>query len=195
MNKLLKRTLSLVFAASVITGLAACAPKEEDSNAPQVISGGTAATVASKEDNQNASAPSAAPASGDTYSLTYKGVVITPGMESDAAIAALGAGYVKSPDIQSCAFNGVETSYDYNDFVLFVDNRDGKNKINTIDVRAASVDCGGVKIGSTLEEVRKAFGDPTSEELYGLCYEKNHTQIQFISTDEKTVSSILFKAV
>lgn len=192
MNKMIKRTLSLVIAVSVMTSLAACAPKEEGSDAPQVISGGTAVTVTTKDDKQDPSAPSV---SGDAYSLTYKGVVITPGMESDAAIAALGAGYVKSPDIQSCAFNGIETSYDYKDFVLFVDNRDGKNKINTIEVRTDSVDCNGVKIGSTLQDVINAFGNPTSEELYGLCYEKNHTQIQFIAADEKTVSSILFKAV
>lgn len=192
MKKILNRTLSIVIAVSVMASLAACAPEDNGSKAPEVISGGTAATIASKEDKQDAPAPAAA---GDAYGLTYKGVVITPGMEAEAAIAALGAGYVKSPDIQSCAFNGIETSYDYKDFVLFVDNRDGKNKINTIDVRTASVDCNGVKIGSTLDDVRKAFGNPTSEELYGLCYEKNNTQIQFIATDEKTVSSILFKAI
>lgn len=193
MNKMIQKTMSLVMAASVMTAMAACAPKNEGSDAPQLISGGTAATTASQEGKQDLSAPSA---SNDTYSFTYKGAAIIPGMEADVALKALGEGYVKSPTIDSCAFNGKETSYDYKDFVLFVDNRDGgKFKVNTIDIKADSVDCGGVKIGSTLEDVRKAYGNPTSEELYGLCYEKNHTQIQFISVDEKTVSSILYKAV
>ena len=196
MNKTIKRTIAFVVAASVITIMAACAPKEEGNgnNAPQLISGGTAATVASKAADPKESAAPAA--SSDVYGLTYKGVLVTPGMDAEEAIKALGEGYVKSPDIQSCAFNGIETSYDYKDFVLFVDNRDGgKYKINTIDIKAATVDCGGVKIGSPIEDVKKAYGNPTSEEVYGLCYEKNKTQVQFVSADEKTVSSILFKAI
>ena len=195
MNKIIKRTIALVAAASVMTVMAACTPKGDDgNNAPQLISGGTAATVASKgADVKESAAPAA---SSDVYGLTYKGVLLYPGMDAEEAIKALGEGYVKSPDIQSCAFNGIETSYDYKDFVLFVDNRDGgRYKINTIDIKAATVDCGGVKIGSSIEDVKKAYGNPTSEEVYGLCYEKNKTQVQFVSTDEKTISSILFKAI
>lgn len=195
MNKTIKRTIALVVAASVMTVMAACAPKGDDgNNAPQLISGGTAATVASKgADVKESAAPAA---SSDVYGITYKGALVYPGMDAEEAIKALGEGYVKSPDIQSCAFNGIETSYDYKDFVLFVDNRDGgKYKINTIDIKAATVDCGGVKIGSSIEDVKKAYGNPTSEEVYGLCYEKNKTQVQFVSVDEKTISSILFKAI
>lgn len=196
MNKTIKRTIALVLAASVMTALAACSSKQpqESNAAPQLISGGTAATAASKApDKQDPTAPAA---TGDVYSFTYKGVVITPGMDAEAAIKALGEGYIKSPEIDSCAFNGKETSYDYKDFVLFVDNRDGgKYKINTIDIKAATVDCGGVKIGSPIEDVKKAYGNPSSEEVYGLCYEKNGTQVQFVSVDEKTISSILFKMI
>lgn len=194
MNKTIKTFTALCVSAALITAMTACAPKEQGGNAPQLISGGTAATVASKETNKQD--PAAPTASSDAYGFIYKGILLTPGMDADAAIKALGEGYVKSPDIQSCAFNGIETSYDYKEIVLFVDNRDGGNyKINTIDVRDPSVDCGGVKIGSSMDDVKKAFGDPTSQEIYGLCYEKNHTQIQFISVDEKTVSSILFKSI
>ena len=95
----------------------------------------------------------------------------------------------------SCAFNGMEETYDYKEIVIFADDHDGKNKINTIEVRDPSIDCGGVKLGSSLDDVRKAFGDPTAEELYGLRYEKGHTQIQFIEGEDKTLSSILFKAI
>ena len=189
MNKTIKSIIALAVSVSEITVMTACAPKEEGGNAPQLISGGTAATVAGKE-TENKQAPSAPAASSDSYGLTFNGVLV------DAAIKALGEGYVKSADIDDCDFNGKSTTYDYKSFVLFADNRDGgKFKISTIDVRDPSVDCGGVKIGSTLEEVKKAYGTPTSEEIYGLCYQKNHTQVQFISTDEKTVSSILFKTV
>ena len=194
MNKTIKSIAALAVSAALMTAMTACTPKDDGGNAPQLISGGTAATVASQAtDKQDPTAPSA---SSDTYGFVYKGVLLTPGMDADAAIKALGEGYVKSPDIQSCAFNGIETSYDYKDIVLFVDNRDGGNyKINTIDVRDPSVDCGGIKLGSSMDDVKKVYGEPTSQEIYGLCYEKNHTQIQFISVDEKTVSSILFKSI
>lgn len=195
MNKTIKRIIALAVSFSVIAAMTACTPKEEGGNAPQLISGGTAATVAGKEtDGKNE--PSETAASSNAYGLLYNGVLVTPGMEVDAAIKALGEGYVKSADIDDCDFNGKSTTYDYKSFVLFADNRDGgKFKISTIDVRDASVDCGGVKIGSSLEDVKKVYGTPTSEEIYGLVYVKEHTQIQFISTDEKTVSSILYKSI
>lgn len=195
MKKAIKRSVALVVAASVMTVIAACAPKEEGGNAPQLISGGTAATVVANTSDSKQE-PSASAASNDSYGLLYNGVLVTPGMEVDAAIKALGEGYVKSADIDDCDFNGKSTTYDYKYFVLFADNRDGgKFKISTIDVRDPSVDCGGIKIGSTLEDVKKVYGTPSSEEIYGLCYQKDHIQIQFISVDEKTVSSILYKYV
>ena len=195
MHKTFKKIIALAAAAFVMTVMAACAPKEEGGNAPQLISGGTAATVAANT-SDNKQEPSASAASNASYGLLYNGVLITPGMEADAAIKALGEGYVKSAEIDDCDFNGKSTTYDYKSFVLFADNRDGgKFKISTIDVRDPAVDCGGIKIGSTLEDVKKVYGTPSSEEVYGLCYQKDHIQVQFISVDEKTVSSILYKYV
>lgn len=191
MNKSFRKIAAAAVAVSVLSVMASCAPKEEETGAPQLISGGTAATVASKEGNESAAATQA---SDDTYGLTYKGVLLTPGMETSAAIKALGEGYIYNK-VMSCAFNGIEETYDYKEIVIFADDHDGKNKINTIEVRDPSVDCGGVKLGSSLDDVRKAYGDPTAEELYGFRYDKKNTQIQFIAGEDKTVSSILFKAI
>ena len=183
----------MAVAVSVLSAMAACAPKTEDSNAPKLISGGTAATVAGKSGKQDPAAPVAA---GELYSLTYKGVTVVPGMYADEAIKALGEGYVKSAEIDDCDFNGKSTTYDYKVFVLFADNRDGgKFKISSIDIKTADVDCGGVKIGSTLDDVRKAYGDPTEEPAYGLRYEKNNIQVQFVADANKTVTSIVIKII
>ena len=191
MNKYFKKITAVAVAVSVLSVMASCAPKTEETAAPQLISGGTAATVASKEGKESAAATKP---SGDSYSITYKGTVLTPGMDTTAAIKALGEGYIYNK-VMSCAFNGMEETYDYKEIVIFADDHDGKNKINTIEVKDPSIDCGGVKLGSSLDDVRKAFGDPTAEELYGLRYEKGHTQIQFIAGEDKTLSSILFKAI
>ena len=187
----MRKILAAVTAACVMTVMCACAPKEEGSNAPKVISGGTAATVATKEGN--ATSPEQA-AKSDAYGVTFKGVLLIPGMETETAIKALGEGYVLNK-VCSCAFNGTESTYDYKEIVIFADDHDGKDKINTIEVRDPSVDCGGVKIGSSLDDVRKVYGEPTSEESYGLNYEKNHTQIQFICAEGKGLTSVLFKSI
>ena len=195
MNKAFKSTLAVILAGSVMTAAVACAPKTEESDAPQLISGGTVAAVATSNNNEETNVSSV---SGALFTVSYKGVVITPGMDAEIALKALGEGYVKSPDIHDCArYDAVSTSYDYKDLVLFVDNDNDERKytVNTIDVRSSAVDCGGVRIGSRVGDIRKVYGEPTSEEVYGLCYEKNKTQVQFISVDEETVSSILFKAV
>ena len=191
MNKNFKKIAAMAVAVSVLSVMAACAPNAEETAAPQLLSGGTAATVASKEGKESAAETQPA---GDGYSITYKGTVLTPGMETTAAIKSIGEGYIYNK-VMSCAFNGMEETYDYKEIVIFADDHDGKNKINTIEVRDPSIDCGGVKLGSSLDDVRKAYGDPTAEELYGLRYEKGHTQIQFIAGEDKTLSSILFKAI
>ena len=165
MKKTVKSFLLLMTAAAVMTAMTACsAPKEEGGNAPQLISGGTAATTVAKENN--GSAP-ASQANTGTYGLTFKGVLLTPGMETEKAIKALGEGYVLN-SVDSCAFNGKESTYDYKEIVIYTDDHDGTDKINTIDVRDPSVDCGGVKIGSTLDDVKKVYGEPTSEESFNL---------------------------
>ena len=192
MKKTFKNAIAVVLTVSAIMAMTACSPKVEETGAPQLISGGTQATVATKESKADPASTTAA--ASDTYGLAYKGTILTPGMEAKPAIDALGAGYIYN-EVMSCAFNGMEKTYDYKEIVLFVDSRDGKDKINTIEIKDASIDCGGVKIGSTLDDVKKAYGDPTAEELYGYRYDKNKTQIQFIAGDDKKVMSILFKSI
>ena len=193
MNKTFKKIAAMAVAVSVLSAMASCAPKDEGSNAPKLISGGTAATVAGKSGKQDPAAPAA---TGDLYTVTYKGVAVVPGMYAEDAIKALGEGYVKSAEIDDCDFDGKSTTYDYKSFVLFADNRDGgKFKISTINIKTADVDCGGVTIGSSLDDVRKVYGDPTEEPAYGLRYEKNNIQIQFVAGGDKIVTSILFKTI
>ena len=194
MNKNYKKIAAMAVAFSVLSSMAACAPKDEGSNAPQLISGGTAASSAAKESKDGKEPAQTQQLPGDAYGIIYKGVVLTPGMDTSSAIKALGEGYVFNK-VMSCAFNGMEETYDYKEIVIYADDHDGKDKINTIEVRDPSVDCGGVKLGSSLDDVRKVYGDPTAEELYGLRYDKNHTQIQFITGGDKTLTSILFKAI
>ena len=106
MNKTFKKIAAMAITFSVLAAMTACAPKEEGSNAPQLISGGTAATTAAKEGGDSKET-AASQATADAYSINYKGVVITPGMETESAITALGKGYIYNK-VMSCAFNGID---------------------------------------------------------------------------------------
>lgn len=190
MKNTLIRTAAAAAIAAVMMGLAACSakPAETSGNAPEVISGGTAATTISSEGGSKNT-----PVAGDTFSLNYNGVALAPGMELDEAVKQLGDGFTKTADQQACAFDAAETTYYNKDIILYADNRDGKFKINTIEVRDPSVDCGGVKVGAAAEDVKKVYGDPSLEEIACLRYEKGGTQLQFVMGDDKKVISILFK--
>ena len=196
MKKTVKRLIALAVSAAVIMAMASCAAQEEGGSAPKLISGGTTASSDSGEGKGNAQAPAA---TGNTYGLTYKGVLLTPGMDAQAAIKALGEGYVYSEGDSCGEINNISKNkvvdkiYEYKEITIYVSNPEGPDRVNTIEVKDPSVDCGGVKIGSSLDEVKKVYGNPTSEEYYGLRYEKNGTQIQFICADGKNLTSILFK--
>ena len=49
---------------------------------------------------------------------------------------------------------------------------------------------GGVKIGSTSEEVKKALGEPSSEDEYGLTYQEGELYLSFILDDDGKMMSI-----
>ena len=61
-----------------------------------------------------------------------------------------------------------------------------------MEVRDNTVDCGGVKVGQTLDEAKKVFGTPSSDAEYGIIYVKNGTELQFIADDSGKIIYILY---
>ncbi len=187
MNRTMKKITALLASGALIAAMAACSAPSGGNEAPELISGGKQAAATTAEGKE------AAASSSDPFSFTYKGVSLSAGMETESAVKALGEGYVYNK-IDDCAIEGGKTeTYDYKDFVIFSSNRDGTPKIFSIEIRGASVDLGGVKIGSTLDDVKKALGAPTSEELWGYLYQKDGRLTQFLAPDGKTISSVLYK--
>ena len=91
----------------------------------------------------------------------------------------------------SCAYVGIDITYDYKALILYAQNKEGKELINTVEIRTDAVDCGGVKIGQTLDDVKKIYGDPSSTEEFGIVYVKNGIEMQFIADSNGKLIFIL----
>ena len=145
---------------------------------PELISGGQ-----TKVSVSGAAASSVSPdkdQTEDRFYLTYNGVKIVLGAETASVVKAIGKEYVYTEN-PSCAYVGIDYTYDYKSFIIYAQSKDGKEFINTVEVRDDTIDCGGIKIGQSLEDVKKLYGTPTSETEYGMIYDKNGTELQFIT--------------
>ena len=61
-----------------------------------------------------------------------------------------------------------------------------------MEVRDNTVDCGGVKVGQTLDDAQKVYGTPSSTADYGISYVKNGTELQFITDGSGKILYILY---
>ena len=122
---------------------------------------------------------------------TANGVNIVLDAETEPVVKAIGGNpvYTEKP---SCAYVGIDYTYDYGAFVLYAQSKDGKELINTVEVRSDAVDVCGTKVGLTLPEVKKILGQPSSDDETALTYVKNGIELQFITDDSGKVVLILY---
>ena len=106
---------------------------------PERISGGQTKIAASE-----ASAASDKNQTEDRFYLTYNGIKIVLGAETAPVVKAIGKEYVYTEN-PSCAYVGIDYTYDYKSFIIYAQSKDGKEFINTVEVRDNTVDC-GIKI-------------------------------------------------
>ncbi|MBO4450406.1 MAG: hypothetical protein J5777_07450 [Clostridiales bacterium] len=180
----MKRLIPAAIALCVLMSMTSCAASNDTT--PELVSGGQTKIAAS-----GASAASDNNQIEDKYYLTYNGVKIVLGAETAPVVKAIGKEYVYTEN-PSCAYVGIDYTYDYKSFIIYAQTKDGKEFINTVEVRDNTVDCGGVKVGQTLDEAKKVFGTPSSDAEYGIIYVKNGTELQFIADDSGKIIYILY---
>lgn len=166
--------------------LTACSANKDTT--PERVSGGQT-KVAVTESSGDAKANKNDTANG--FFLTYNGVNIVLDAETEPVVKAIGGNpvYTEKP---SCAYVGIDYTYDYGAFVLYAQSKDGKELINTVEVRSDAVDVCGTKVGLTLPEVKKILGQPSSDDETALTYVKNGIELQFITDDSGKVVLILY---
>lgn len=94
----------------------------------------------------------------EIFSFCYQNIRITPGEEAAPILAALGEpkGYTESA---SCAFDGLDKTYDYGSFCLTTYPLDGKDYVYLIWLVDDSVSTeDGIRLGDSQAEVEALCG-------------------------------------
>lgn len=148
----------------------------------------TAVSVVSSEAVTKASGKESAVSTEETidyegkYFLTVGETKILPGTDFAPALKALKDKYpytVKPGG--TCAGNNPVNSYKFSGGSFSVDANVINNKeiVDVIYVNDDSIDCNGVYVGQTKEDVKKVFGNPKEESEQMLVYVSNGTALDF----------------
>ena len=130
----------------------------------------------------------------DVYFFKVNGTEIRSNAEAAPIIEALGdpLEYFES---ESCAFHGLDKIYTYGGFRIYtypVDEVDYIQNVELVDDSVSTQE--GIYIGSSADDVKKAYGE--SDEVINAewVYTKGDSTLHFIFTDEKVVS-IEYRAI
>ncbi len=181
-----KKIVSVLLMASMAFTAVACSSGDEDT-APVVLSGGQATDAV--EGSNGAQDPAEVAESGsDAYVFTYNGTQIRMNAPADDIIAALGDGYTYF-EAPSCAFEGMDKVYTYNSIVVRSYTRDGADYIAAVELKDDTVATAeGIRIGSTEDEVRAAYGEDGVAGTSGIEYTLGDSFISFIFENGKVVA-------
>lgn len=177
-------------AAILCAALLVTSCSSQADTAPELVTGGQT-TVAAAQTSVSGASDAPDNKAEDKYFITYNGVKITLGDEVAPVVKAIGKEYLYTEN-PSCAYVGIDYTYDFKSFIIYAQTKDGKEFINTVEVKDDTVDCGGVKVGQTLDDAKKVYGTPTSVAEQGIVYDRNGTEIQFITDNSDKIVFILY---
>jgi hypothetical protein len=101
--------------------------------------------------------------------------------DAEPLLEALGDDY-EMEAAESCAYVGEDKVFDYSNIIIYTNPIDGKDIFFLIEITGGDYQTSkGVKVGSTLGEVKAAYGDGG--------FKKEDTYIYSLSGDEKELKS------
>lgn len=176
----------------MVLSAASCASGDEDT-APVVLSGGQTAESAAGG-NEADTEDTAAEETSDAFVFTYNGVSIAMNAPADSIIEALGDNYTYF-EAPSCAYEGMDKVYTYNSIVVRSYTRDGVDYIAAVELKDDTVSTAeGIRIGSTEDDVRAAYGEDGQPGTAGIEYTKGDSFISFIF-ENGAVVAITYTAI
>ena len=183
----MRKLITAAAAIAIILSISSCNASNSGDNTPERVAGGQtkvsqAGNVPGQEGNKNNAEESG-------FYFTYNGVKIVLDTEVEPVIKALGKDYMYTED-WSCAYVGKDYIYDYKALKIDAQEKDGKVLINNVEARNDSVDCNGIKVGQSFDDVKKVFGEPDSTDDYAISYVKNGIELQFITDGSGKIISI-----
>lgn len=162
--------------------LTACGGSEE-----KVISGEVNNVVTESTQEESAQAEEVQ-ADVNGYVFVSEGVSIEIDGEAQAYVDGMSepVSIYESP---SCAFGDLDKIHTYNGFEMDTYSLEGVDYVSAIIFLDDSVTTAeGIAIGATVEDVKAAYGEPTSEESTILTYEKDEMKLCFLIKDNSVVS-------
>jgi hypothetical protein len=130
-----------------------------------------------------------------TYAAAVDGVRIAVDDLAAPVLSALGkwSSYDESP---SCAFEGLDKIYGYGSFEIQTYTFGGKDYIRSVYLIDDSVQTEqGITIGSTVEQVREAYGAPSKENEGSLQYAGEGMTLAFLIRDGRVTNIQYLKDV
>lgn len=127
----------------------------------------------------------------DNYYFEVANVDFTTGDNATEALSALGdpLNIFKAP---SCAFEGEDTVYKYDDFEIYTYEKDGQPHVSGIFILNDKVSTPeGLRIGSTVEELFNLYGEPIEDNVGAYTFLKGNTELIVVTMDD-VVSSITY---
>lgn len=125
--------------------------------------------------------------------LEYRGTELTIGMSEDEALAALGDDYTVT-EADSCAGIGVDRMYAYPSLRLYVfAPADGVAGVTSVSYTDDGADIAGVHIGSAIEAVTAAFGEPDEQSEQKMLYRRDGVCLMFSLRDGRISAIVLSK--
>lgn len=127
-------------------------------------------------------------AAAQKFSFTAKGLTFTPEENADPVINHLGDAKTiyQAP---SCAFEGEDTVYAYDGFEVNTANYKGQEVVVGIFLTDENVSTpAGIKLGSSLEDVLAAYGDPDSDEMGQLTWVDEQCNLTIVVLGDEVTS-------
>lgn len=127
------------------------------------------------------------------YKFTYNGFDIVPGADAAPILKALGEPSEEPYQGASCAGQGLDTIYEYNGFTLFTHALNGDEYITGVEIEDSLTDCGGLFVGDPVSKAKELYGEPKTEDDYGISYTDGATELDVITDGIDTIILIRYR--
>lgn len=137
---------------------------------------------------QEPTEPEVVEPSKEGYFFKPKAVSFTTGEPAKPAMDSMGE-YLDTFSAPSCAFEGEDTVYKYNNFELYTYDKNGEPYISGIfllDESASTPE--GLHIGSTVEEMISLYGEDYEETVGSYTYLKGDTELIVVTSEGEVIS-------
>lgn len=182
----MKKTFVLFLTALLAVALCACGGDTDPTSTPTPAPTGAADAT-----------PTPAPVEGRSKYTFASGDIRLPMNEEFSALREALGEPLSYYEAESCAFQGLDKTFNYPGFELVTYPNGDKDFISDIyftDGTVATPE--GIRIGSTLEEVKAAYGEGYTADDFGIyyTYTDGDTQLKF-GTEDGVVTEIEYVAL